>query len=164
MGFRLLTIESRPPIQELEIGGQERIITNTGPMINLGQLWLRLLRMNSGNILGLSSNSNHAGWNAPVIPTAEGIYPGFIIVIFNGVIHLMLIKYEFVYSFNRSNNVNKFYRWYNKLRTVVNTDNRSTSYLFLGDVIQVVANDTSSQSKIAGDYERFLFYNRVYRC
>ena len=125
-------------------------------------------RMNSGNILGLSSQSNHAGWNAPVIPTAGGyLYPG----IHNS--HLQWShpfnvdqEYEFVYSFNRSNNVNKFYidgTLINTRTVAVNTDNRSTSYLFLGDDNPGCCADTSrGQSEDhAGDYERFLFYNRV---
>ena len=68
----------------------------------------------------------------------EGIYiRGFITVIFNGQ-HPFNVdqEYEFVYSFNRSNNVNKFYidgTLINSRTVAVNTDNRSTSYLFLGD-------------------------------
>ena len=125
-------------------------------------------RMNSGNILGLSSESNHAGWNAPVIPTAGGyLYPG----IHNS--HLQWShpfnvdqEYEFVYSFNRSNNVNKFYidgTLINTRTVAVNTGNRGTSYLFLGDDNPGCCADTSrGQSEDhAGDYERFLFYNRV---
>ena len=125
-------------------------------------------RMNSGNILGLSSESNHAGWNAPVIPSAGGyIYPG----VHNS--HLQWShpfnvdqEYEFVYSFNRTNNVNKFYidgTLINTRTVAVNTGNNGTSYLFLGDDNPgCCANTNRGQSEDhAGDYERFLFYNRV---
>jgi len=124
-------------------------------------------KMNSGNILGLSSNSSHGGWNAPIIPSAGGfLYPG----LHNT--HLQWsypfnvdTEYEFVYSWNPTNKENKFYINGRLVNTRVANfgDNNSNGYLFLGDDNPGCCANTprGDSSDHSGEYERFLFYDRV---
>ena len=121
----------------------------------------------SGNILGLSSSSDHGGWNAPVIPSANSkIFPGLHNA--HGQFQRPFVigtTYEYVYSFNHTNNEHKFYENGELVntRTVGFGAANSSGYLFLGDDNPGCCGNYEGvhSADFAGDYERLLVYDQA---
>lgn len=121
----------------------------------------------SGNILGLSSDSQHGGWNAPVIPTANSkVFPG----LHNA--HGQFQRpydigttYEYVYSFNHTNNEHKFYENGELVntRTVGFGAANTPGYLFLGDDNPGCCGNYEGvhSADFVGDFHRFMVYNQA---
>ena len=121
----------------------------------------------SGNILGLSSSSVHGGWNAPVIPSANSkIFPGLHNA--HGQFQRPFVvgtTYEYVYSFNHTNNEHKFYEDGELVNTRIVGFGaaNSSGYLFLGDDNPGCCGDYEGvhSADFVGDYERLLVYDKA---
>ena len=121
----------------------------------------------SGNILGLASDSQHGGWNAPVIPTANSkVFPG----LHNA--HGQFQRpydigttYEYVYSYNHTNSEHKFYENGELVntRTVGFGAANTPGYLFLGDDNPGCCGNYEGvhSADFVGDFHRFMVYNQV---
>ena len=121
----------------------------------------------SGNILGLSSNSQHGGWNAPMIPTANSkVFPGLHSA--HGQYqrpYNIGTTYEYVYSYNHTNREHKFYEngVLVNTRTVGFSSNNSAGYLFLGDDNPGCCGNYEGvhSADFVGDFHRFMVFNKA---
>ncbi|MDC1402602.1 glycine-rich protein, partial [Flavobacteriaceae bacterium] len=154
--------------------GGERSGVRVGPLptiLNAGYSFTVVVKVTpqstSGNILGLASDSQHGGWNAPVIPSANSkVFPG----LHNA--HGQFQRpfdigttYEYVYSYNHTNSEHKFYENGELVntRTVGFGAANTPGYLFLGDDNPGCCGNYEGvhSADFVGDFHRFMVYNQV---